>query len=146
MAPESGAGRLHESHRVLKGGFATAGECSTRFKMILKKLGVNADVMRRVAIASYEAEMNLVIHSEGGEMAIEITPDNVRLISRDDGPGIRDIDLVMREGYSTASEDVRMMGFGAGMGLPNMKRCADGFSIESTFGVGTEIVMDFRTH
>ena len=100
-------------------------------------------VLRRVAVASYEVELNLVIHSRGGVLTLEVEPDRVRLVSRDVGPGIPDVELAMREGYSTANEEARSLGFGAGMGLPNMKRNADQFAIESAVGVGTTIEMSF---
>ena len=124
--------------------FATAGEASGRIKNTLKQLGVDMGVVRRVAIASYEAELNLVIHSDGGEMELCVTPSTVTITTRDKGPGIPDLDLAMQEGYSTASEEVRMLGFGAGMGMPNMKRCADGFQIASQVGKGTSICMEFN--
>ena len=123
--------------------FVTAGEASAQIKRMLKKLGVDPGVIRRLAIACYEAEINLVIHSDGGKLMLELNPDNVTLISEDVGPGIPDIDLAMSEGYSTASDDVRMMGFGAGMGLANMARNADHFNIESRVGEGTKIEMVF---
>ena len=100
-------------------------------------------VLRRVAVASYEVELNLVIHSRGGVLTLEVEPGRVRLVSRDVGPGIPDVELAMREGYSTANEEARSLGFGAGMGLPNMKRNADQFAIESAVGVGTTIEMSF---
>ena len=112
-------------------------------KRKLKQLGVSANVLRRVAVASYEVELNLVIHSDGGVLSLEVTPDRVRLISKDRGPGIPDLDLAMREGWSTASETARSLGFGAGMGLPNMKRNADEFDIKSKVGEGTTIQMGF---
>ena len=121
----------------------TAGEASAQIKRMLKKLGVDPGVIRRLAIACYEAEINLVIHSDGGKLTLELNPDNVTLKSEDVGPGIPDIDLAMSEGYSTASDDVRMMGFGAGMGLANMARNADHFRIDSKVGEGTSIEMIF---
>ncbi len=123
--------------------FVTAGEASAQIKRLLKKLGVDPGVIRRLSIACYEAEINLVIHSDGGKLTLEMNPENVSLISEDVGPGIPDIDLAMSEGYSTASDDVRMMGFGAGMGLANMARNADRFHIDSKVGEGTRIEMIF---
>jgi anti-sigma regulatory factor (Ser/Thr protein kinase) len=134
---------LKEEFPVAKMDFVTAGEASAQIKRMLKKLGVDPGVIRRLAIACYEAEINLVIHSDGGKLLLEMNPDNVTLISEDVGPGIPDIDLAMSEGYSTASDDVRMMGFGAGMGLANMARNADHFNIESKVGEGTKIEMVF---
>ncbi len=135
---------LHEIFPVEAGDFGSAGEASGRIKAILKKLGVDSAVVRRVSVAAYEVELNLVIHSLGGEMELNVMPDHLELNVRDKGPGIPDIDKAMSEGFSTASDDVRMMGFGAGMGLPNMKRNADNFNIESSVGVGTTIEMGFN--
>ncbi len=134
---------LSERYSVTAGDFSSAGEVSGKIKRILKKLGVDSAVVRRVSVAAYEVELNLVIHSMGGEMELIVRPDYLELNVRDVGPGIADIDLAMSEGYSTASDDVRMMGFGAGMGLPNMKRNATDFSISSQVGVGTTIEMGF---
>lgn len=133
-----------ESYAVEQGNFETAGEVSSKIKRVLKKMGLNAAVIRDVAIAAYEAELNLVIHSLGGELTLEISPDTLRLICRDVGPGIPDVSLAMKEGYSTAPESVRMMGFGAGMGLPNIKRHSHEFSIESEMGKGTEIIAGYH--
>lgn len=129
---------------VEAGNFTLAGEASGQIKRMLKRLGVDAGVVRRVAVGTYEAEINLVIHTNGGEIAFEMSAQEVIVTIRDTGPGIPDIDKAMTEGFSTASEDARNMGFGAGMGLPNMKRNADSFSIESQIGVGTTITMGFR--
>ena len=119
---------LTNTYDVHKGEFETAGDASASIKRKLKQLGVDSAILRRVAGASYEAE----------------NPEHIVLISRDVGPGIADIDKAMQEGFSTASEEARDLGFGAGMGLPNMRRNADGFSIESQPGVGTTIQMEFR--
>ncbi|MBR4235823.1 MAG: anti-sigma regulatory factor [Clostridia bacterium] len=134
---------LKEEFPVEAMDFVTAGEASAQIKRLLKKLGVDAGVIRRLSIACYEAEINLVIHSDGGKLVLEVDSNEVTLISEDVGPGIPDIDLAMTEGYSTASEDVRMMGFGAGMGLANMARNADRFDISSKVGEGTTIKMYF---
>lgn len=133
-----------ESFPVQRGNFETAGEVSSKIKRVLKKMGLNAGVIRDVAIAAYEAELNLVIHSLGGELILEIGPQELRLVCQDVGPGIPDISLAMKEGYSTAPESVRMMGFGAGMGLPNIKRHSHEFFITSEMGKGTEIVAVYR--
>ena len=135
---------LHREYPVEAGDYDRGGEASADIKRRLKQLGVSAGVLRRVSVASYEVEMNLVIHSDGGTLTLEMTPEWVWLISVDRGPGIPDIDLAMREGWSTASEMARSQGFGAGMGLPNMKRNADEFSVESAVGEGTAIRMGFR--
>ena len=134
---------LREIYPVEAGDFTTAGEASGKIKRILKKLGVDSSIVRRVSIAAYEVELNLVIHSLGGTLELAVRPDYLELNVRDRGPGIPDIDLAMSEGFSTASDDVRTMGFGAGMGLPNMKRNATDFSIRSEVGVGTDIEMGF---
>lgn len=129
---------------VQRGDFVRAGEASAEIKRTLRTLGIDSSVVRRVAVASYEVELNLVIHSLSGEIRFEVHPDGVQLIVTDQGPGIPNIDLAMSEGWSTASDDVRVMGFGAGMGLPNMKRNANEFTIQSEVGVGTRIQMAFH--
>lgn len=134
---------LRETFPVAADDFVTAGEASGRIKRILKKLGVSSGVVRRISIASYEAEINLVIHSDGGQMELVVDENEITLHVTDIGPGIPDIEKAMQEGYSTASEDARMMGFGAGMGLSNMARNADTFDIESKVGEGTKIRMVF---
>lgn len=135
---------FREKREVAAGNFAAAGQIAASFKNTLRKLGVASPVVRRVAIASYEAEINLAIHSWGGCMQLSIYPDRIHLLVEDVGPGIADIELAMQEGYSTAPEEVRMLGFGAGMGMPNMKRCADQFEVRSTLGKGTTINMCFN--
>ena len=135
---------LEDIFPVEAGDYVTAGQASTTIKRKLKQLGVKADVLRRVSVASYEVELNLVIHSLGGTLTMQVTPDYVALISKDVGPGIPDIDKAMTEGFSTANEEARTLGFGAGMGLPNMRRNADGFDIQSQVGVGTTISMQFN--
>ena len=132
---------LHERFEIAQGDFATAGEASGRIKRILKKLGVDSAVVRRVSVASFEVELNLVIHSLGGRMELTVLPEHVKLYVEDDGPGIPDIDKAMQEGFSTASDEVRMMGFGAGMGLPNMKRYSDEMTIETEVGKGTVVTV-----
>jgi len=139
-----GMSQLREEFQVAAMDFVTAGEASARIKRLLKKLGVNSGVVRRLSIACYEAEINLVIHSMGGKLELIVGSDDITLISEDIGPGIPDIELAMSEGYSTATEDVRMMGFGAGMGLANMARNADRFHIDSARGKGTRIEMVFH--
>lgn len=126
---------------VEKDDFERAGEASSKIKKMLRQLGLDSSIIRRVSIAAYEAEINLVIHSNGGFLGIEIDPEKVTIYAQDKGPGIENVELAMKEGYSTATEKVREMGFGAGMGLPNMKKCADSFSIDSILGQGTIIVM-----
>ena len=135
---------LTNSYDVRAGEFQTAGDASASIKRKLKQIGVDSAVLRRIAVASYEAELNLIIHSMGGQLTFEMSPEKITLVSADVGPGIADISKAMQEGYSTASEEARDLGFGAGMGLPNMKRNADGFAIESELGKGTRIQMEFR--
>lgn len=121
--------------------FTSAGEASVKMKKNLRLLGISPDVIRRVAIAMYEGEINMVIHAGGGEVTVTVYPDKIDIVLDDRGPGIADVDLAMREGFSTAPENIRNLGFGAGMGLPNMKKNTDFMSIESTLGVGTKISM-----
>ena len=135
---------IHADYPVEAEDYTRGGEASADIKRQLKQLGVPANVLRRVSVASYEVELNLVIHSDGGVLTLEVTPEAVRLISADRGPGSPDVDLAMREGWSTASETARSLGFGAGMGLPNMKRNADDFDIQSEMGKGTRISMRFN--
>ncbi|MHB1391921.1 MAG: ATP-binding protein [Clostridia bacterium] len=127
---------------VEKDDFIRAGEASSNIKKILRQLGIDSGVIRNIAIATYEAEMNIVIHSLGGHIELEITPGFIRITSSDRGPGIADVELAMREGYSTATDKIREMGFGAGMGLPNMKKCSDRFGMNSSPGKGTVISME----
>ena len=124
--------------------FTRVGHASTDIKKKLKMLGISPDVVRRVSIAIYEGEINMVIHAYGGEITVTVSEDDIEMVLKDRGPGIPDIEKAMTEGYSTATSEVRNMGFGAGMGLPNMKRNADGFTIESEVGKGTDILMTFN--
>lgn len=135
---------MSNAYDVRAGEFQTAGDASASIKRKLKQIGIDSTVLRRIAVASYEAELNLIIHSHGGQLMLEMTPDMIVLTSADVGPGIADISKAMQEGFSTASEEARDLGFGAGMGLPNMKRNADEFSIESEVGKGTRIQMGFK--
>ena len=137
---------VHAEYPVERENYVTAGEVSADIKRQLKQLGISSETQRRVAVTSYEMEMNLIIHSLGGVMGFSINKDWITLYSRDKGPGIPDVELAMSEGYSTADEDARSMGFGAGMGLPNMKRNADTFDIASQAGQGTEITITFRVN
>lgn len=121
--------------------FASAGEASEDVKKRLKQLGIPAPIVRRVVIAMYEAEINMVIHADGGKVFVEIFPDKIELLLSDRGKGIADIDKAMQEGFSTATESVRSLGFGAGMGLPNMKKYSDSLEIKSEVGVGTDVKM-----
>lgn len=132
-------------YRIKERDFKNGGSASSRIKKALERLGISALILRRVAISAYEAEMNLIIHTDrGGELNIEIQPDLIHLTVVDQGPGIPDVEQALRPGFSTAPEGVREMGFGAGMGLANIKKCADSFAIESTPGTGTKLDILFR--
>ncbi len=132
---------LRFRYYVTGGDFEHAGEASSRLKKTLSRLGIPPPIVRRVAIAAYEAEMNIVIYTDGGELIAEVDPKQVYLVAVDQGPGIPDIQKAMEPGFSTAPEWVREMGFGAGMGLPNIQNCTDEMRLESTVGVGTRLEM-----
>ena len=121
--------------------FASAGQASVQIKKNLRRLGLPPEIIRRVSIAMYEGEINMVIHAEGGDAFITVYPEKIEILLEDKGKGIANIELAMQEGYSTAPEDVHALGFGAGMGLPNMKKYTDEMKIESTVGVGTKVYM-----
>lgn len=131
------------TYQVIKDDFVNAGKASSAIKKILSELGIDSKLIRKIAISSYEAEINIVIHTNGGELIFEIEEEQVSLTSIDHGPGIMDIEKAMTPGFSTASQKAREMGFGAGMGLPNMKKNSDGFKIESS-QEGTRIQMTYR--
>lgn len=124
--------------------FSSAGAASVEVKKRLRQLGISPEVIRRVAIAMYEGEINMVIHADGGKALVEVTPDEVRMTLEDHGPGIADVELAMQEGYSTARENIRSLGFGAGMGLPNMKKYTDTMHIDTEVGRGTTVVMTVK--
>lgn len=126
---------------IAQGDFSRAGEASSRIKKTLLQLGFPGKVIRSAAISTYESEMNIVIHSWGGTIEVRILPESIEITARDTGPGIPDINKAMEEGYSTAPEHIREMGFGAGMGLPNIKNCTDELSIESNLNQGTTVKM-----
>lgn len=129
-------------HYVVPGDdFTRAGEASGSVKKTLKDLGFDPNLVRKVVIALYEAEINLVIHAGGGEIDIEISPDCVSMVLTDKGPGIPDVEMAMKEGYSTAPDNVRSLGFGAGMGLPNIKKYTDEMKINSVVGEGTTMYL-----
>ncbi len=135
---------IKETYAVAANDMSVAGDASASIKRQMKRLGIPSQIMRRVSVCTYEAEINLVIHSDGGGIDFAISEDEIRVHVFDVGPGIPDLEKAMTEGFSTATSEVRNMGFGAGMGLPNMKRNADGFTIESEVGKGTDIVMTFN--
>ena len=126
------------------GDLIEAGEASSKMKLTLKKLGLPPDVIRRASICMYEGEINMVIHANGGQAMVDVGMDQIVIRLIDQGPGIPDMDKAMQEGWSTAGENARDLGFGAGMGLPNMKRYADDMTIETTIGVGTAVTMTIK--
>jgi anti-sigma regulatory factor (Ser/Thr protein kinase) len=121
--------------------FTSAGEASVKVKKNLRQMGFAPETIRRVSVAMYEGEINMVIHAQGGKATVDVFDDKIVIVLADRGPGIPDIDLAMQAGYSTAPDNIRSLGFGAGMGLPNMKKNTDEMTIESTLGVGTTITM-----
>jgi len=127
-------------YRIKGDDFSQAGFASGDIKKKLKQLNIPSAAIRRTAVAMYEAEINMVIHAHGGEARVAITPEAVEIVMEDQGPGIDDIELAMQEGYSTASDEARAMGFGAGLGLPNMQKNSDDFQIDSDSG-GTRVTM-----
>jgi serine/threonine-protein kinase RsbT len=135
------AKELESTYHVAGRDFPNAGRISTAIMDTLKRLGVDPGVVRRVAIASYEAEMNIVMYALRGTMSLRINPESVIIEAEDEGPGIEDIDLAMQEGYSTATPEIQEMGFGAGMGLPNIRKNADVFVITSEVTKGTRLVI-----
>lgn len=127
-------------HYIVDGNdFTRAGETSSKVKKTLTQLGFNPNVVRKVAIAMYEGEINMVIHADGGTIDVDISPDEIVIVMKDTGPGISDIEKAMQEGYSTASANVRELGFGAGMGIPNMKKYSDIMEIDTKVGEGTTL-------
>ncbi len=125
--------------------FSVAGDASRKLKKVLQNLGVDPQIIRKATVAMYEGEINMVIHADGGVIDVEITPEKIHIFLRDKGPGIPNISLAMTEGYSTASDNVRELGFGAGMGLPNMQKYTDYMNITTEVGVGTTIEMIVNT-
>ena len=121
--------------------FTRAGAASSDVKRALKQLGISPEAIRNVAIAMYEGEINMVIHAGGGEIDVEITENDINMILEDQGPGIENVELAMKEGYSTAPDNIRSLGFGAGMGLPNIKKYTDDFKLETEVGVGTKLTL-----
>ena len=129
------------TYNVDGGDFTSAGQASVMVKKNLSQIGFSPEVIRRVSIAMYEGEINMVIHADGGVATVQVNDDCIEIILADKGPGIADVEKAMQEGFSTAPDEVRGLDFGAGMGLPNMKRYTDEMSIDSTVGVGTTITM-----
>lgn len=138
------ADKIVLNYHVEGGDLTQAGEASSKMKMSLRRLGLSPDVIRKASICMYEGEINMVIHANGGEVTVAVGIDEIDITLADTGPGIPDIDRAMEEGYSTAGDVARDLGFGAGMGLPNMKRYSDEMSVESTVGVGTTVHIKIR--
>lgn len=133
---------LHYEYDVDGENFTSAGTASETVKNILKQIGIPSAVIRRVGIAMYEGEINMVIHAGGGKAVVDLTPDDIRIRLIDNGPGIPDLDKAMQEGYSTAPDSIRMLGFGAGMGLPNMKKYSDRLKVDTVVGEGTTVTIE----
>lgn len=133
---------MHLEYTVIEGDFVNAGTASSSVKKTLKQLNVNPTIIKRVVVALYEAEVNAIAHAYGGKVIVDIDACKIKMKVADKGPGIPDITLAMQEGYSTARPEVRDMGFGAGMGLPNMKKNVDKLNVSSTIGVGTTVEME----
>jgi len=128
-------------YEVSADDFTRAGEASSDVKAKLKQMGVSPAAIRKVAIAMYEGEINMVIHANGGTIDVILSPTEITMVLKDTGPGIEDVGKAMQAGYSTAPDNIRSLGFGAGMGLPNMKKNTDEINIETELGVGTTVVM-----
>lgn len=135
------ADAIRLTYEISPDDFTRAGEASSDVKKKLKSLGVPPDAVRKVSIAMYEGEINMVIHAEGGTITVEISPDQILMVLADRGPGIPDIEQAMQAGWSTAPNEIRSLGFGAGMGLPNMKKYTDEMTIDTVIGKGTTITM-----
>ena len=136
--------QIHLQYKISSDDFTRAGEASSNLKSRLKQMGVDPTIIRKVAIAMYEGEINMVIHAQGGVIDVDISPDEIKMVLTDVGPGIENIELAMQEGYSTAPDNVRSLGFGAGMGLPNMKKYSDQMEIHTVLGKGTIVTMVVR--
>ena len=133
---------MHQEYTVIEGDFVNAGTASSSVKKTLKQLGVNPQIVKRVVVALYEAEVNAIAHAYGGKVTVDIEADKIHMVVADKGPGIPDRAMAMQEGYSTARPEVRDMGFGAGMGLPNIQKNVDRLNINSVVDVGTTVEME----
>ena len=133
---------MHQEYTVVEGDFVNAGKASSSVKKTLKQLNVDPQVVKRVVVALYEAEVNAIAHAYGGKVLVDIDPDRIKMVVADKGPGIPDIAWAMEEGHSTARPEVRDMGFGAGMGLPNMQKNVDKMNVTSAVCVGTTVEME----
>mgnify|MGYP001047540101 CR=1 FL=1 len=137
---------MHLQYNIEGGNFTKAGFASSEIKKVLKKLNLEVRIIKRIVVALYEAEVNVVAHAYQGVVDVDILPEKVRVVISDVGPGILNIDQAMTAGFSTATKEVRDMGFGAGMGLPNIKKNADVFFISSKVGEGTEVIIEINLH
>jgi len=135
-----------QEYEIKGGNFTHGGEVSCEIKNLLKELGLSAQTVRRAAIASYEAEMNVIMYAREGRLDLSVTPQKIQIVVEDKGPGIKNVKLAMSEGYSTATPEMRELGFGAGMGLPNIKRNTDQFKITTKVGRGTRLEMTIMTN
>ena len=135
---------MHLEYTIIEGDFVNAGSASSSIKKTLKQLNVSPSIIKRVVVALYEAEVNAIAHAYGGVITADISSNSIVISVADKGPGIPDIDWAMQEGNSTASPEVRDMGFGAGMGLPNIKKNVDRLDVQSTVGVGTTVTMEVK--
>ena len=133
---------MHLEYQVYEADFVNAGAASSAIKKTLKQLNISPQIVKRVVVALYEAEVNAIAHAYGGMIYADIEPDKIILKVEDKGPGIPDVELAMQEGYSTSTEQIRNMGFGAGMGLPNIQKNVDKLNVTSTVGVGTTVEME----
>ena len=144
MTTESDA--LHFHYDVDGNNFTSAGEASVQVKRMLRQMGYHPDLIRRISVAMYEGEINMVIHAKGGDADVYVTPDCITVILKDVGPGIKDVEQAMQEGFSTAPDNIRSLGFGAGMGLPNIKKYTDAMRIETEIGKGTDLYLTVKVH
>ena len=135
---------LRLNYEVIAGDMSRAGEASSAVKQTLRKMGFDSDTIRRVSVCMYEGEINMVIHAHGGTATVEVGLDDITIVLKDVGPGIPDVSKAMQEGFSTAGDHARNLGFGAGMGLPNMKKYSDQMTVDTTIGVGTTVTMVIR--
>lgn len=138
-------GVLDVAYPVVGGDFGQAGEGASKLKRVLQQIGLAPSLVRRIAVAAYEAELNIVIHAFDGMLKAKITASKVEVWAEDQGPGIPNVELAMTEGFSTAPDHVRALGFGAGLGLPNMRRNADAMEVTTVLGIGTIVYMTFDT-
>ena len=135
---------LHLSYEVAGGDLSRAGEASSSVKQALRKLGYDLDTVRQVSVCMYEGEINMVIHAGGGTASVDVGLDRITIVLEDHGPGIPDVEQAMQAGFTTAGDSVRDLGFGAGMGLPNMRKYSDSMAIDSAVGAGTKVPMVIR--